>query len=78
MWATAIPCLLIILLADNNRRTAVTAQPPACRVDEFRCGTSECIPRVERCNGVNDCRDRSDEDGCRKFVLNIYFIFSLT
>jgi hypothetical protein len=34
-----------------------------CRPDQVRCPNSyKCIPNTARCNGVNDCRDNSDEN----------------
>lgn len=41
---------------------------PAYRCDnhtEFNCKTNyRCIPKWAVCNGVDDCRDNSDEQGC--------------
>ncbi|XP_055310917.1 putative vitellogenin receptor [Sitodiplosis mosellana] len=37
----------------------------------FRCGSGECITDAERCDGVKNCQDSSDEDSCKekkKFV----------
>ena len=39
----------------------------ACRSGEFQCSNGDCIAEAERCDGKFDCRDRSDESGCRKF-----------
>ncbi len=34
-----------------------------CRADQVRCPNSyKCIPNAARCNGINDCRDNSDEN----------------
>lgn len=31
---------------------------------EFKCNNNRCIPIEYRCDGDNDCSDRSDEVGC--------------
>ncbi len=34
-----------------------------CRADQVRCPNSyKCIANAARCNGINDCRDNSDEN----------------
>lgn len=31
----------------------------------FRCGSGECISEIEKCDGVKNCQDSSDEDDCQ-------------
>merc|ERR1712055_1126563 len=35
-----------------------------CSSDEFECNNGKCIHDVQKCNGKNDCGDRSDEHQC--------------
>ena len=37
-----------------------------CLLEEFACDDGECRPEIERCNGVTDCQDSSDEDSCNQ------------
>ena len=41
----------------------------SCKVGEFSCDNGECIDIVERCDGVPECGDFSDEKNCR--LVNI-------
>lgn len=42
------------------------------RCPELKCASEEvCYTAAQRCDGIRDCRDSSDEDRCRKyFCLN--------
>ncbi|XP_059482311.1 sortilin-related receptor-like [Neocloeon triangulifer] len=35
-----------------------------CASDYFRCKSGNCIPKLWRCDGDNDCADNSDEEMC--------------
>ncbi|XP_030043795.1 low-density lipoprotein receptor-related protein 10 [Microcaecilia unicolor] len=38
--------------------------PSVCNSYQFRCWNGNCVPAIWLCNGVDDCRDGSDEAGC--------------
>ena len=43
-----------------------------CPDSKFKCVINgNCILSVWRCDGENDCRDRSDEAGCGKLYLSL-------
>jgi len=49
-----------------------------CNPGDFRCTDGSCVPDYKRCNGVPDCRDRSDEATCGMAMFSlccILFIF---
>ena len=35
-----------------------------CQADQFTCADKSCVPLFWRCDGLSDCHDRSDENGC--------------
>lgn len=46
------------------------ALKPACRLDQFRCNTTQrCIDQSSRCNHKDDCGDNSDEEQCSEFAV---------
>ncbi|XP_072773404.1 basement membrane-specific heparan sulfate proteoglycan core protein isoform X5 [Taeniopygia guttata] len=47
-----------------RRLGAVTPQPRVCTVEEFSCGSGECVALEYRCDRRPDCHDASDEEGC--------------
>jgi hypothetical protein len=44
----------------------VDVEPPSCSEGEFQCDYPRCILQAFRCDGDDDCGDRSDELNCPK------------
>ena len=40
-----------------------------CQQGNFTCDNGQCIPMENRCDQIPDCRDKSDEKGCKLLVL---------
>ena len=41
----------------------------SCRLDQFRCANGlKCIDAAFKCNHKDDCGDKSDEQGCSKYM----------
>ena len=40
-----------------------------CKEDEFTCNDGHCVKMEERCNQMSNCKDDSDEVGCKILVL---------
>ena len=51
-------------------------QTVACLSDQWRCADGAlCINQAWVCDGVDDCADRSDEQGCRG-ILFVYLLIN--
>lgn len=37
-----------------------------CESGDFQCNDGSCIDGRLQCDGISDCKDASDEAGCRK------------
>ena len=51
--------------------TSCSAAPPGnCSgPHKFQCGSGECRPISDRCDGYNECVDGSDEKNCGKLMV---------
>ena len=55
-----------VVLTLTGAVTVCAVAAARCRDDQHRCGDGSCVDADRRCNGVPDCTDRSDEQGCRE------------
>lgn len=46
--------------------TVVAFHAATCSPSEFTCANGQCVEYQRHCDGVLDCADGSDEDGCGK------------
>ncbi len=49
---------------SSNTTMKVQASLNSC-MDNFNCDNGDCVYMAQRCNGVNDCEDSSDEFNCK-------------
>ena len=53
--------------ADNDYE--IQMKLTGCKEDEFTCNDGQCIKMKTRCDQMPDCKDTSDEMGCRILEL---------
>jgi len=58
--------------ANTNQASSSTTTPPSsiatvCFNNEFRCHDGSCVNIHYHCDGINDCKDQSDELDCGKY-----------
>ena len=41
-----------------------------CEEGEFTCDDGQCVKMAQRCNQLTNCRDKSDERGCKILILD--------
>lgn len=61
-------CVKIFLVLENLRLCAHT---------KWECGSGECLPMEMRCDGIVQCKDKSDELHCGMYMLLIFFFFNV-
>lgn len=54
-WINQLATLIVVLCPSSTDK---------CTIDQFLCGSGECIPSYYRCNFGTDCMDGTDESVC--------------
>ena len=54
----------ILLICVIFLLTTYFLAPSACLLDQFACTDGSCVPLVDKCDGIADCTDASDEVHC--------------
>ncbi|XP_006889888.1 PREDICTED: enteropeptidase [Elephantulus edwardii] len=52
----------VVEIRDGREDESLLLDP--CKEDDFQCGTGECIPFLNLCDGHPHCKDNSDEAHC--------------
>ncbi|CAG9863072.1 unnamed protein product [Phyllotreta striolata] len=49
---------------EELRFTEFGAADQKCPTNELQCRSGQCVSATSRCDGIRDCNDNSDEEGC--------------
>ena len=55
-------------ICNKKQNESLDLMLTICDIGNFTCNNGECIPFQKRCNGINDCKDESDEEECKILV----------
>ncbi|KAH9507406.1 hypothetical protein Btru_058008 [Bulinus truncatus] len=69
MFLTAIFLLNIVIATTQNSQTIAL-----CQSKLWMCKDGVCLEEDYRCDGDNDCRDKSDEENCGRYKHNVCYI----
>jgi len=51
-------------ISYGDAKIIVLSRVSVCAADEFQCDGTRCIRKSQRCDRVDDCLDRTDEQNC--------------
>lgn len=75
-FGESITCIIVAWFLSLYRTITslkfLTLISGKCTVGEFECKNMECIDDRDRCNGITDCSDDSDEHGCETCAGNAF------
>lgn len=57
-------CILFLFIFFQCTNAHARTRLARCRENEFECASGTCVSGMARCDGRNDCDDRSDEYNC--------------
>ena len=55
--------------SEEGREYTTELKMSGCQEGSFTCNDGQCVSMKLRCNQLPDCRDKSDEEGCKVLVL---------
>ena len=63
-----------LLPFQNSSQTKLSFN--SCPQDKFNCWDGNCVEMSQKCDGTNDCQDKSDEFQCKKIISDASYLKS--
>ncbi|XP_071804380.1 uncharacterized protein [Asterias amurensis] len=77
LLSSAVSVVVVLVLrktitstSGNNSTVTMSTEYEECKSNQYSCAQGECIPARWRCDGIEDCLNKNDEQQCDNFTAS--------